>query len=320
MLPQRVGEDRNIFSLTLNRARAEVRIQTKFNIVLVAVFGLGFALSAWVAYRVLLDNSKEEVLRNAGLMMETALAVRGYTIDEIKPHLDPLLEKEFLPQSVPAYSAVQTFGRLREKYPDFSYREATLNPTNPRDRSQGWETDIIDQFRASADSTEQIGEREGENGPVLYIARPIQIKKPACLACHSTPDAAPASLRVKYGDINGFGWQLNEIVGAQIVTVPTGLAVQNAQHAFWAFSAVLGGLFATLFVLLNLMLSRMVVQPILRVSELSDQISKGNLDLPEFDEDGSDEIKQLHASFNRMRRSIEKAMKVVQLQKELMKK
>ena len=68
------------------------------------------------------------------------------------------------------------------------------------------------------------------------------------------------------------------------------------------------------------MLSRMVVQPILRVSELSDQISKGNLDLPEFDEDGSDEIKQLHASFNRMRRSIEKAMKVVQLQKELMKK
>lgn len=296
-----------------------MRIQTKFNIVLVVVFGLGFALSAWVAYRLLLDNSKEEVLRNAGLMMETALAVRSYTIDEIKPHLDPMLGKTFLPQSVPAYAAVETFGRLREKYPDFSYREATLNPTNPRDRSLGWETDVIDQFR-DKNIKEVIGERVGENGPVLYIARPIQIKKPACLVCHDTPQVAPASLRAKYGDTNGFGWKLNEVVGAQIVTVPTGLAVRNARHAFWAFSAVLGGLFLTLFIILNLMLSRMVVQPILKVASLSDQISLGNLDLPEFEDKGAREIRQLHASFNRMRRSIEKAMKVVQLQKELLKK
>jgi protein-histidine pros-kinase len=296
-----------------------MRIRTQFNIALVVVFGIGFVLSAWLTYRVLLQNSKEEVLRNAGLMMETALSVRGYTIDEIKPILGTMPHDQFLPQTVPAFAAVETFGRLRKKYPDFSYREATLNPTNPRNRSQDWESDVIERFR-NGETGEIIGEREGTNGPSLFIARPIKIEKPACLACHSTPDAAPKAMLVKYGEVNGFGWQLNDIVGAQIVTVPTGLAVRNAEHAFYAFSAVLAGLFIALFVLLNLMLSRLVVVPIMRVSELSDEISKGNLDLPEFDERGVEEIKNLHASFNRMRRSIEKAMKVVQLQKDLMKK
>jgi len=37
-----------------------MRIQTKFNLVLVAVFAVGFALSAWVAYRVLLNNSRKK--------------------------------------------------------------------------------------------------------------------------------------------------------------------------------------------------------------------------------------------------------------------
>mgnify|MGYP000860126159 CR=1 FL=1 len=296
-----------------------MRIRTQFNIALTVVFSLGFVMSAWLTYRVMLDNSKEEVLRNAGLLMETALSVRSYTIDEIKPVLSPLLGEEFLPQTVPAFAAVETFERLRKKNPDFSYREATLNPTNPRDRSQDWESDVIDRLRSSGVG-EIVGEREGETGPSLYIARPIKISNPACLSCHSTPDAAPPAMLAKYGSVNGFGWRLNDIVGAQIVSVPTGLAVRNARHAFYAFSAVLAGLFVTLFVVLNLMLSRMVVTPIKQVSDLSDEISNGNLGLPEFDERGADEIRNLHASFNRMRRSIEKAMKVVQLQKELMKK
>lgn len=296
-----------------------MRIRTQFNIALVLVFGVGFALSAWLSYRVLLENSKDEVLRNAGLMMETALSVRSYTIDEIKPLLSTLRHDGFMPQTVPAFAAVETFGRLRKKYPDFSYREATLNPTNPRNRSEDWESDVIDRLR-NGTGGEIVGERMSDNGPSLYIARPIRIENPACLGCHSTPDVAPAAMLAKYGSVNGFGWQLNDIVGAQIVTVPTGIAVRNAEHAFYAFSGVLAGLFGVLFVLLNLMLSRMVVVPIMRVSALSDEISKGNLDLPEFEERGVDEIKNLHASFNRMRRSIEKAMKVVQLQKDLMKK
>ena len=296
-----------------------MRIRTRFNIALGGVFILGFAVSALVTYRVLLTNAKDEVLRNAGMMMEAALAVRSYTIDEIKPHLDPMLDKVFLPQTVPAYSAIETFGRLQKKYPDFSYREATLNPTNPRDRSAEWETTIINSFRQGI-NTEAVGERQAASGPSLYIARPIRISNPACLVCHSTPSAAPASLIAKYGSANGFGWQHNEIVGAQIISIPTDLAERNAHHAFWTFTAVLGGLFVVLFITINIMLSRLVVAPIKRIAALSDEISRGNLDLPEFEESGADEIRNLQTAFNRMRRSIEKAIKVVQLQKDLLKK
>ena len=87
--------------------------------------------------QLLQNNAKQEVLRNAGLMMEAALSIRGYTVTQVKPHLESQLAETFLPQTVPAYAATETFNTLRKKYPDFTYKEATLNPTNPRDRARG---------------------------------------------------------------------------------------------------------------------------------------------------------------------------------------
>jgi protein-histidine pros-kinase len=291
-----------------------MRLQTRFSLALLALSVAGFGLSVGVTYRVLLANAKDEVLRNGALMMETALAVRSYTVDEIKPHLDPLLAREFLPQTVPAYSAVETFTRLQKKYPEYSYREAALNPTNPRDLGNSWETAIIRGFR-ERDAKEVVGERRTVTGTSLYIARPIRITNAACLGCHSTPEAAPASLIARYGDKNGFGWQHNEIIGAQIVTVPMNLAEKSAVQAFWAFASVLAGIFAAIFLVVNLMLSRLVITPLRRIALGSEEISKGNLDLAEFPERGAEEIRNLEASFNRLRRSVEKAMRSAQIQK-----
>lgn len=293
-----------------------MRIRTKFNLALLVVFAIGFAVSALVSHRLLLANANEDIDRDANLMMETALAVRGYTIDQIKPHLDPLNATEFLPQTVPAFAAIETFERLRKTQPHYSYREAVLNPTNPRDMAQPWEVEIINGFRnGSMDPV--AGERDTENGRVRYIARPIQITNPACLACHNTPIEAPESMRVKYPGMSGFGWRLEEIVGAQIVTVPVDVPLANAKRAFMAFAGVLLGLFLLLFILMNVMLSRLVIQPIRRVSALSEEISRGNLSLPEFEEVNTEEINQLHTSFNRMRRSIERAMRVLQTHSDL---
>ena len=56
--------------------------------------------------------------------MEAALAIWGYTIEQVRPHLELQLTRVFLPQSVPAYAATETFNTLRKKYPDCSYKEA----------------------------------------------------------------------------------------------------------------------------------------------------------------------------------------------------
>jgi protein-histidine pros-kinase len=286
-------------------------LRLKFNIVLTLVFAAGIAVSAYVSHALLQENAKQEVLRNAGLMMEAALSIRGYTVSQVKPHLESQLQETFLPQTVPAFAATETFNSLRKKYPDFMYKEATLNPTNPRDRAVEWESDVVGYFRNDANMKEFTGERDTPAGRMVYIARPITIRDPACLACHSTPSAAPASMIKLYGQDNGFGWKHMETVGAQIVSVPMALPVKNANDAFRVFMGSLAAIFVVTFIVLNVMLSLMILRPITRMSAAADKISQGDFNVPEFGK-GKDEISTLGVSFNRMRRSLQKALKLIE--------
>lgn len=287
-------------------------LRLKFNLVLIGVFVIGFALSGVFSWNLLQRNARDEVVRNAELLMEVALAVRSYTVGQVKPHLDEKLTEVFLPQTVPAFAATETLNEVRKKYADYSYKEATLNPTNPRDRAVEWEADVVQAFRNRSDLSELRGERSTPTGQSLYVARPIKITNPACLVCHSVPAAAPASLINLYGQNNGFGWKLNEIVGAQVVSVPMELPVQNANRAFYTFMISLAAVFVTVFVVLNVMLSWIIVRPIARMSGIADKVSVGDFDIAEFDERGRDEVSVLAASFNRMRRSLQQAMKMIE--------
>jgi len=285
-------------------------LRLKFNLVLFLVFVLGLAVSGWVSFDLLHKTAREEVLRNAGVMMEAALSMRTYTVSQVR---DKLVQKEgeFLPQSVPAFAATEIMNELRKKYPDYAYKEAALNPTNPRDRAVEWEADIVNDFRNNPEIPEISGTRMTPTGVSLFLARPFKIKDPACLACHTTAEIAPASMVKLYGTNNGFGWKLNEVIGAQVVSVPMSVPIQNANRAFYTFMASLTGVFVVLFVILNLMLSFMIVRPITVMSDAAERMSTGDLEIPEFDDSGRDEVSLLARSFNRMRRSLEKAISLI---------
>ena len=287
-----------------------MRLRLKFNLVLFLVFMLGLAVSGYISFELLHKNAREEVLRTAGVMMEAALSMRSYTVGQVRPHLR-VVEDEFLPQSVPAYGATEIMNQLRKKYPDYAYKEAALNPTNPRNRAVDWESDIVNEFRNNEERKEFTGTRVTPTGVSMYLARPFQIKDAACLACHTTSDSAPASMVKLYGPNNGFGWKLNEVIGAQIVSVPMSLPIANANRAFYTFMASLAGVFIVLFVILNIMLSVLIVRPIRKMSAAADKISVGELDIPELSESGRDEVALLGKSFNRMRRSLEKAISLI---------
>ena len=151
--------------------------------------------------------------------MEATLSMRDYTQKQVSPHLD-YQPDTFLPQSIPAFAATEMMNVLRKKYADYNYKEAVLNPTNLRDRAVEWETDIVNAFRSDAAQTDISGTRMAATGPSLYLARPIRVVAEGCLVCHSTPDKAPAAMITKYGANNGFGWTLNEVIGAQVVSMP----------------------------------------------------------------------------------------------------
>ena len=285
-------------------------LRLKFNLVMLAVFIVGLGVTGYLSYELLHRNARDEVLRNAGVMMESALAMRGYTVGHVRPLLPYDVDK-FLPESVPAFAATEVMGLMRKKYPDYSYKEAAVNPTNPRNRAVEWESDILNAFRSGASKGEITGERDTPTGRSLYLARPLQIRDEACLSCHTHPDMAPPAMVKLYGAANGFGWKMNEVVAAQIVSVPMDLPIRNANRAFVTFMSSLAVVFAVLFVLLNMMLTLLIVQPITQLSATADQISKGRIDVPDFSDKGRDEVSQLGQAFNRMRRSLEKAIALI---------
>jgi protein-histidine pros-kinase len=288
-------------------------LRLRFNLILTVIFALGLTVSGFVCHDLLQRHAREEVVHTAELMIEAAQAFRAYTVNEIRPLLSDQLHDTFLPQTVPAYAATQTLGGLSDEYREFIYKEATLNPTNPRNRAADWEADIVHQFRNAAERVEIVGERDTPGGRSYYIARPLQIKAEPCLYCHSTVDAAPKTLVEKYGPANGFGWKLNEVVGAQIVSVPTEVPIARANAAFRTFMVSLTAVFGFIFVAFNLMLWYLVIRPVTRLSRFADQVSQGeNLDAPDFPVPSGDEIGVLSVSFNRMKKSLVKAMKMLE--------
>jgi HAMP domain-containing protein len=289
-----------------------VNLIWKFNAAVIGIFAIGLILAGVVAYNVLQKNAREEVLQHARLMMEAASSTRNYTQRQVQPLLETQLKYKFLPQSVPQFAATEQFNDLRKKYPEYAYKEATINPTNPRDHATDWEVDVVNIFRQNPTRAEVVGERDTPEGRSLYLARPIQIKDPACIVCHSTPDAAPRTMIETYGSNNGFGWKLNDIVGAQVVSVPTALPAQRASYAFKVFLFSLAGIFVFAIAMLNLLLYWLVIRPVKRLSKLADEVSLGNLEAGDFRTRSRDEIGVLTEALSRMKASMVQAIKMLE--------
>ncbi len=290
-----------------------MKLTLKFNLIFVVIFGLGLAATGVIAHRFLTQNARDQVLQQARLIMQASTSTRTYTAQRVRPILDGVQrEKEtFFPESVPAFSAIRVFSYLHQSYPDYLYREAALNPTNPADRAVDWEADVIQLFRNDSSTKEFVGERETPNGRSLYLAKPMPAG-PACLVCHSTPQAAPPAMVKLYGPNNGFGWKLDEVVAAQIVSVPMSIPTSIANRAFWNLILWLAGVALLSLVLLNVTLVLAVIRPVSQLSATADEISKGNLDVPELPVKGKDEVSVLADAFNRMHRSLVKAMKMLE--------
>ncbi len=287
-------------------------LKAKFNLAMLAAFLVGLGLAAVLSWRIVHDNARREVLQQAAVMMAQASAIRDYTAKEIEPLLADQTKVRFLPHTVPSWAAQTNLRALAAQFPDYSYKEAALNPTNPADRATDWESGIIAEFVRNPSLRDFVSTRDSPAGPILSISRPIRITDKDCLTCHSTPSAAPASMIDLYGSANGFGWKLNDVIGAQIVSVPMQVALDRANEAFKVYLLALVAVFAVTIVLLNLLLHFVIVTPIRRMSEIASAVSLGDMDAPEFAERGRDEIASLAGSFNRMRRSLANAMKLLE--------
>lgn len=291
------------------------KLGTKLNLILISILISAILFCGFLLSRILDKKVESEVADKAFLIIETMNSVRDYTSSQVKPELSSRLATEayFIPETVPAYSAREVFEGLRKQpdYKNFLYKEATLNPTNPRDKADKFETEITQKFRQDKQLKQKTGFRSDGNNQFYYIARPLEIKKASCLECHDTPERAPANLVSTYGTENGFGWKLNEIVASQIVSVPASKVSEAANQLKLMVLGIVGISFLGAIALINLFLKLSIIKPIKKMAVLSNEISTGNLDL-QFKHNSKDEIGTLAKSLNRMIQSLKMALEMIE--------
>jgi HAMP domain-containing protein len=286
-------------------------LRVKFNVVMLASFITGLVVAAIFLDRLTNADARTGVLSEAALMMGEADATVHYNDSQVAPLLLKQTQVQFLPQAIPFYAAQQTLDTLTKSFPGYTFRQPALNPTNPLDRPAAWEMRIINTMLAQPQLRSLVTDRPTATGRVLSYSKPIRVTS-SCLACHSTPTVAPASMVDVYGADNGFGWTPGSIVGAEVVSVPEQLSLRQARHNLYSIMAVLCLVFLMMLILLNSMLHFFIIAPVRRVSRLADEVSLGNMDVAELDGSRSDEIGSLSRSFNRMRRSLAAALKLLE--------
>lgn len=293
---------------------SNLKLGAKLNLLLIVIF-LSTIVTTGLALSVLLGRNAEQIItEKAFLLIETMSSVRHYTNTQINPELAARLETEeqFLPQTVPGYSAREVFEELRKRpeYNDFFYKEATLNPTNLRDKADEFEAGIVETFRQDPNLKEKVGFRSLPSGDIFYISRPIAITQASCLRCHSTPDAAPKSQLASYGSEHGFGWKLDEIVGTQMISVPASTVFANARKLQFLTIGIVSFFLVLAMVAINIFVKQTITNPLQKMSQLARQISLGEM-AGEFPQTSQDEIGVLAASLNRMKVSLQMAMEML---------
>ncbi len=289
----------------MNRTSAVATIR----LILIPIFVVVVIIGSGGAYMLLRHDAITRATEKARLVLNTAVAIRNYTQDQVLPDVSKAPTNQFYETSVPAFAAQSVYKRVQGMNPAYSYREPALNPTNPNDRPTPVEVELIDRFRSDAKLEELTGIRETDAGAVFYLARPIRITDAACLVCHSTPDKAPPAMVTKYGPSNGFGWKLNEAIGVQTLTVPIAEELKGSVELAISLAGGLLLVFIVTYFALTYTLQMTLVRPLRELAQRAEAASITTNDRAAIPVSGTKEIQELGEAIGRLRTSLMKALR-----------
>lgn len=166
--------------------------------------------------------------------------------------------------------------RLKSAFQTLDYKVLPATPTSIGSVIADL-PDLASRFKAQGAPMELSGEIGKNSGRRHYLARPIRN-------------------------------DTNQVTGVKLVTIGLQFYIHDAERALYTLMGSLLGIFVIVFVMLNLLLDRMIIRPITQIAKTADEISVGNLSLPEIKPESGDEIGMLVVAFNRLRRSTEEAI------------
>ena len=276
--------------------------------ILLPIFIVSLLAGAGGLYLLLYNEAIRQAEQEARIMLSSARAVGEYTETHILPKFTAALPDKFEPEQVPFYASRTVFRAVTGKAALYTFRFPTYNPTNLDDRATPFEIELMSRFRDSPKLDELPGVHHVDQGKVFYLAHPIRIEDPQCLTCHSTPDRAPPAMLARFGTVNGFGWQMHDTVGMEILTVPLTEQLRGTLQLVLFLAGGLLLIFVVAYVTLSIVFDSALVRPLSALASAAaaaSQTGEPELHAPR---SAVREIRVLAEALERMRLSMTKAM------------
>jgi methyl-accepting chemotaxis protein len=279
----------------------------RFNLSLIVMYVITVLITTPVIYFTTKQQVYERAEEDLRLMVDVVKSIQKFVATDLRPH--------FMKQQIyysPSFSGIVATSRiaefLKEKQPKYYISNVSDNPLNPKNEARGIEVELLNQFRNDRDMgvVNTTGDIDGQT---YLVTSASMVSKKGCLRCHGKPELAPPDIKAKYSGDKGFYYRTDEVVGVSVVGVPLGdvqsLTINRSL-------IVIGGitvLFAILFLLVNILVRRLILQPITEITTVAIAVSRGDISREVEVEDRKDEIADLANAFELMRRSLITAMK-----------
>lgn len=293
--------------MSQSRDKREIHLRSKFRRAIVWLYVASIIVSVPLVYLVTKEQVYASAHKELSLLVDMVKSVREYVAKDLRPGL---LEAGLY--GSPGVSSTVTAGlvakHFREKQPEYYVKVSSDNPLNFDNEPEPLEVSLLQRYRDNPDTESIVESGIIQGKPFLVSSRPSKAKE-ACLRCHGVPAQAPEAIRAHYGIGSGYGYKIGDVVGVMTVGVP----LQDVNSLVLKRSLVAMGILTFLFAIVAFLISTVVkssiIAPVVSITEMATALSKGDLDHEIKQDQGSFELSELAAAFERLRLSVSAAIK-----------
>jgi protein-histidine pros-kinase len=280
-----------------------VKLSFKFAVAVGLLLAATLGGTAWMIIQHQQEVITRQAHRRAQMVLSFGEACRAYARNKLSPAVSRVTKQMVFEANFATFVARGTFAELRHLLPGYSFREASLNPLNPKNRADAEEEKLIRQFQTQPGLKELSGFRRQGDDDEFFVARPIVVQK-VCLQCHDRPTRAPAELVRRYGNQSGFGWREGDVLSALMITVPAQDIHEEQAAMRWKVFGMFGLLTTVLIVFIYVLFERLVHRRLRLSSAVMGQVAAQPTAAARIPDEARDEIGTMATAFNHMADSL----------------
>ncbi len=271
---------------------SNLKLTTKFNIIIAVVLFALFVFAAYFNYRRQQSLIIKDAVDNARIIAQQIIETRDYMSSVI--HDEPERNYALVPQVV----ATQVAKRITRGSP-FYVRQISLRYRNPENRPDSFETAQLEKFARRSVGEEYRVVSVNDRQELRYLL-PMLAEK-SCLECHGAYQAAPLFVQRRFPPGHySYNYKLGEVIGAVSVTVPMAKLYHEIGLNLEVDLLYRSLMFLIVIIILSLLIHRTILNPVKSIAETMTEVAKTGNFARRIPRTGNDEISQLSSVFNDM--------------------